>query len=556
MRSLGGTIGAGVTRAPVDGRVRMRVLGADGARDGGDRPADGGAQGLGDVAVLRAWAAGAQAASAATRARVDAVNVFPVPDADTGSNVHRTLAGGGEAVAGLPADADAARVARAFAAGAAESARGSSGVIVSQWLGGLAAAVGAAADLPAALARAATAARSAVPDPQEGTVLTVARDVADHAGTATTAGATPADALAAATAAARADLGRVSACHDVLRAARVVDAGACALLVLLDALTHALRTGCAAQPDDLDLSWLPETGPSALPDDAHGHGGSGAFEVLLQVPSSPVDGGTAATAPAVGAAGLADALRGVGDAVAVAEVGGRLHAHVHTDDPAAALALVAPGVREQVVVRAVDLGPDGGPGIVVLTPSPGLAGWYATAGAVTLVVAPGAAVPGAQVRRAVTDAGSGPVLVLDAAGAGLDERALARRGGTATAAQPPVAVLDGAPDGVAVVACLAVLAAAPGAGEAAARAATHRLRHRLLPASGDDAGSSAALVRAAVDQLAAAGDEPQAVTLVHGGDVPAPVVEAVTEAVRAARPELEVVVVGPAGDPGWWVGVD
>src|SRR5690606_31623834 len=93
--------------------------------------------------------------------------------------------------------------------------------------------------------------------------------------------ASPAGVLAAATASARADLGRLSAGHDVLRAARVVDAGACALLVVLDALVHTLATGAALTEADLDLAWLPRTGPEVV--DGCTPATGGAFEVMVLV---------------------------------------------------------------------------------------------------------------------------------------------------------------------------------------------------------------------------------------------------------------------------------
>ncbi|MFS0704670.1 DAK2 domain-containing protein, partial [Cellulomonas sp. 179-A 9B4 NHS] len=453
-----------------------------------DVPAAGapraGSGALGDPVVLRAWAAGARTACAAARERVDAVNVFPVPDADTGSNVLLTVSGGADAVAALPAGADAAAVARALATGAATAARGSSGIIVSQWLVGLAAAVAAGDDLAGALTRAAVAARAAVPDPQEGTVLTVAAEVAAHVGRDATApvgrdaaargaGArTAADVLAEALAVARADLGRVSAGHDVLRAAHVVDAGACALLVLLDALGHALRTRTPAGAVDVDLAWLPSGAPApgagrtahaghaGHPHEGHGASGGGAFEVMLLVRSgADADAGSASRADADA---LAAALRTVGDAVAVVAAGDRWHAHVHTDDPAAALALVPAAARDRVLVRAVEPGVVAGPGLVVVTASPGLAGWFATAGAVALVTGAGAPPDPAHVRRAAVDTEAATVLVLDAVG-GVAAAAASPDVPEVAASPdvPEVAVLAAGSDGAAVVACLAALADPP-----------------------------------------------------------------------------------------------
>ncbi|SFK06243.1 DAK2 domain-containing protein [Cellulomonas sp. KH9] len=504
-----------------------------------------------DAAVVRAWAEGALAACRAARERIDAVNVFPVPDADTGSNVALTVAGGAQAVARAGGDAGAAELLAVFAAGAARAARGSSGIILSQWLVGFADGVpdtlpptatdgAGAALLVGALERAARAAAAAVPDPQEGTVLTVAREVAAHArrglGTRTAA----VDVLADAAAAARADLALLSAGHDVLRAARVVDAGACALLVVVDALVRTLRTGGApGGAQDVDLAWLPEARADVVA--SCPPAGGGAYEVMMLV-----------HATWDGLDGLAAALQGVGDAVAVVDAGPAWHAHVHCDDPAVALALVPAEVREQVVVRRVDEPAPAERGLVVLTRSPGLAAWYATCGAVTLV---GGRTDAEQVTRAAVDTRAGHVVVVDAGvgvppapGTGtpdLPDCGLPTRD-LATPDVPTCDVLAAAGDGPAVVACLALVAdpqVAPDAG----RAALRRLRAAVPTDLGTVPGTVVDLLRDAHDA--------QGLTLVHG-TVDGAQVRAVADALGAAHPELEVVVAGPAVGPAWWVGVD
>ncbi|MBO3093888.1 DAK2 domain-containing protein [Cellulomonas dongxiuzhuiae] len=484
-----------------------------------------------DGDAVRAWALGALTACRAARERIDAVNVFPVPDADTGSNVTLTVAGGAEAVAADPGDDGPAALLAAFARGAARSARGNSGIILSQWLVGLAAglaqegplAAGAAAALVTGLERAAGAARDAVPDPQEGTILTVAREVAAHArrGVAGVTGS-PADVLAAATDAARADLARLSAGHDVLRAARVVDAGACALLVVLDALVHTLRTGGGALGEaDLDLAWLPRATPDVVAGCAPAAGG--AYEVMMLVrPTWP------------GADDLARALQEVGDAVAVVDAGGSRHAHVHCDDPAAAIALVPRTAREQVVVRRVEEPAPAARGLVVLTASPGLSAWFATCGAVTLVGDD----PGSeQVARAAVDTCAGRAVVV-AAGVG-------PTGGAPAGA--PFDLLTAPGDGPAVVACLA-LVADPGVTPDAGRDALRRLR----AATPTGPETVPAAVTALLPQVPGA----QGVTLVHGPGVDPAAARAAADALAAAHPQLEVVVAGPAAGADWWVGVD
>ena len=232
-----------------------------------------------EAAALRAWAVAARTALGAAADRIDAVNVFPVADSDTGTNVLLTVVGGADAVALVPADAAAADVARAFGRGALLAARGNSGVIVSQYLTGFARALPARAGAPEvahALAVAARAAREATVEPQEGTVLTLADVVAGAAVTAADAGADLPTTLAESVAEALRALGRISAVHPVLRAARVLDAGACALLVVLDALARAVGD---ERPVHVPLDWLPTTAA----DHASVEPTGGAYEVMLLV---------------------------------------------------------------------------------------------------------------------------------------------------------------------------------------------------------------------------------------------------------------------------------
>ncbi|PKQ14805.1 MAG: Dak phosphatase, partial [Actinobacteria bacterium HGW-Actinobacteria-8] len=132
---------------------------------------------------LRHWLASGAHAIKRARGRLDAINVFPVPDSDTGTNMYLTLQEGNRAVAKLPPSASHREVVAAFARGALLGARGNSGVIVSQYLsaflkhvdeaGGLSDAKPAA--IAAALQEAADAAYGAVGAPVEGTILSVAQ---------------------------------------------------------------------------------------------------------------------------------------------------------------------------------------------------------------------------------------------------------------------------------------------------------------------------------------------------------------------------------------------
>lgn len=525
-----------------------------------------------DADVLRAWAGGARTALALARPAVDAVNVFPVADADTGTNALLTVSGGAEAVAALPAGADALAVARTFARGALLAARGNSGVILSQYLAGFADGLAAAGTdlsraLPTApasapdgvaessttpapgprdgghpagtaavvhaLAAAARAARAAVAEPVEGTVLTLADVVASQAA-ALGPDVAPGQLLGAVLDGARGGLELMSAAHPVLRREHVPDAGACALLVVLDAL-HRAVTG-APEPTT-PAPWLPP-----VEHHAHaGHEGSGAFEVMLVV---------RAVRDEDLAGPLQARLSEVGDSVAVVGGDGVWHVHVHTDDPAAAIDAAALGAREQAVVRLVDAPhgqtpddpePGGRWGLVACTAAPALAGWYAAAGAVVLVVPADAPVTATHVARAVADTGAADVALLP--GGVVGSEALAERPG------PVVEVLD-ADDELRVVVATLAFASASASGTAAAVHDAVRALGRLRVVRVDEASALAAAVD---DVLTGAGGE--SLTVLHRDPLDDGTAAHV-EAAAAAR-GLEPVVVGPTrSGAAFWLGVD
>ena len=135
--------------------------------------------------VLRAIAAASRTLTA-RKGEVDRLNVFPVPDGDTGTNMSLTLESVVHNVDALPADADGDAIRKAISTGALMGARGNSGVITSQILRGLCeGSVGAEAlTIPAvadAFERAVEVAFQAVRKPVEGTILTVLRDTAQAA---------------------------------------------------------------------------------------------------------------------------------------------------------------------------------------------------------------------------------------------------------------------------------------------------------------------------------------------------------------------------------------
>jgi uncharacterized protein len=299
---------------------------ADGAAADGADHGPAGTQGLGRARLVR-WAHLVAARLEAARAELDALNVFPVPDGDTGTNLSLTVSRALADVAG-PDD-----VARALLV----QARGSSGVIASQLVRGWTdVLLGPGPDgtrlldgpdgldgptVARALVRGDAAAWQAVAEPVEGTVLTVSRAAAEAATRAAQRGEGTADVVAAAVAAARSALRATPTQLGVLASAGVVDSGGSALLLALEALDDVLAGRGEAD--------APRHGTVAAPDvTAHGAAGldldpdGPAYEVmyLLAAPDGSGDR-------------LRDALAQLGDSVVVVGGGGLWHAHVHTDDP-------------------------------------------------------------------------------------------------------------------------------------------------------------------------------------------------------------------------------
>lgn len=181
----------------------------------------------------------------ARREEVDRLNVFPVPDGDTGTNMSLTM----DAVLGelekLPGSPAAAAVCHAVAHGSLMGARGNSGVILSQILRGACETVDGAGSIDGrlaadALARAVKVAYQAVRKPVEGTMLTVVKDAAAGAKAAADKGEDLLGVLEAAVKTANASVRRTPELLSVLKEAGVVDAGGFGVAILLEGLTAAL----------------------------------------------------------------------------------------------------------------------------------------------------------------------------------------------------------------------------------------------------------------------------------------------------------------------------
>ncbi|MDO1483208.1 DAK2 domain-containing protein [Rhodococcus rhodochrous] len=286
-----------------------------------------------DGRALRRWVEFGVEALEQRRAEINSLNVFPVPDGDTGNNLLITLQAAAARIGG-PVDGalTASDVAEGLARGAFAGARGNSGIILAQALRGVADAVAGlttvgARDLAAALSNAATLVTGALSAPAKGTIVSVLEAAADGATrVASETDATVCDVAVASADAAADALQRTTTQLDVLAEAGVVDAGGLGLLVLLDCLVE-VTTG--TRPDRrmvLAGASRPVVEPEIV--DERSDSDQQEYEVMYLVGNSDdarIDA-------------LRSSLDALGDSVAiVAGESGCWSVHVHCCDPGAAV---------------------------------------------------------------------------------------------------------------------------------------------------------------------------------------------------------------------------
>lgn len=368
-----------------------------------------------DADGVRRWTHLALRRLAAARAEIDALNVYPVPDGDTGTNLYLTVEAAVRALDDLPEGCGLPETTRALAHGALLGARGNSGIILSQLVRGIATAVaerGAGepegdartsmgpSGLAAALARAADMAYEAVAKPVEGTMLTVARAAADAASGAVGAGPIGHVATTAASAA-REALRRTPEQLDVLRRAGVVDAGGRGLTVLLDALAETVTGGGGAEPDDAQPE---DPAVTVRADDHHGEAGP-AYEVMYLL-----------DAPAERLPLLRERLAGLGDSLVVVGGDGLWNVHVHVCDVGAAIEAGMDAGRPHGI-RVTDLSAPppasrSGRSVVTVVAGDGLAALSDAAGATVVRGGPGRRASLGELLEGIERAGTGEVVVL------------------------------------------------------------------------------------------------------------------------------------------------
>ena len=346
-----------------------------------------------DAVAARRWAVLVLADLGAAREEIDALNVYPVPDGDTGTNLYLTVEAALAAVLLLPDGARLPELADTFARAALRGARGNSGVILAQLLRGLADVAAErgeldGAGLAAALARADEQAWAAVGRPVEGTILSVSRAGSAAAGVAAAAGGSLSAVAAAAAAAAAQALARTQQQLEQLRRAGVVDAGGRGYQVLLDALHQVVagridraRRARRARPSSLPAVDLSECADLAV--DGPG------YEVMYLLEAADRLIGP-----------LRERLAQLGDSLVVVGGGGLWHVHVHADLPGA---VVEAGIvagrphdirithfAEQIEqVERARRGPQTALGLVACAAGPGLAELFTGAGAIVVHGGPG-----------------------------------------------------------------------------------------------------------------------------------------------------------------------
>jgi DAK2 domain fusion protein YloV len=373
-----------------------------------------------DAHMLRNWAHTAVGDLITHTDEINRLNVFPVADADTGTNMLFTMRSAwaqADALSATDEVGDVVVVASALARGALNGARGNSGVILSQILRGLAdVTAGAAADrgfvadidgplFAAALRHGVSLAVTSMGEVVAGTIVSVLQDAAAAAEHASAEGAELADVVLAAADTAAVSLDKTTGQLDVLAEAGVVDAGARGLLVLLDAMLAAL-TGRAPRRQDYQPAPPQGESPAAMP-------AAPQFEVMYLLGGCDADGAEA----------LRRDLDELGESVAIASAagGGRYSVHVHTDDAGAAVeAAMSVGTPSRIQITPLT-GPSSarpaggwavGRAVLAVVDGAGARELFSGEGAHVLMPDADQPVSAKQLLHALVNAGAGQVMVL------------------------------------------------------------------------------------------------------------------------------------------------
>lgn len=287
---------------------------------------------------------------------VNKLNVFPVPDGDTGTNMSLTMDAVLEQLRGLGADADIAAVCHAITHGSLMGARGNSGVILSQILRGLCEVVGVAdsfgpVTIAEALERSTQVAFQAVRKPVEGTMLTVLRDASDAATAGLHEAADPVSFMEMVVKSAFESVNRTPDLLPVLKENGVVDAGGYGLAIMAEGFFAAAQ---GVEVEIPDVFSAPEAAILTIEPENDWDDTEFLYCTEFLLIADQVD---------IGA--VQDYVSSAGGSELVVGAGGTYKVHVHTDDPGAVLAYMTGigevaevhvnNMRRQTLARAAEL---------------------------------------------------------------------------------------------------------------------------------------------------------------------------------------------------------
>jgi len=350
------------------------------------------------------------------RAEIDALNVFPVPDSDTGTNVYLTFVAGADALSELGDEASFPDMIKTYVDALLMGAKGNSGVILSQLVRASFRELSNkpfvdAADVARSFDLATEAAYAAVGEPVEGTILSVAKAAAAGAAQAVEAGKGARDTFAAAAESARVALAHTPEQMELLARAGVVDAGGRALVVVLNTTEHALTGRFPG-----DYFSAPQPLPVPIADD-HLELGGPSYEVMYLLDARDETIGP-----------LRAALSPLGDSLVVVGGEGLWNVHVHVDDVGAA---VEAGIKagrpyriavthfsdqyrgEGVGARPASLnGQRTGRAVIAATTGAGLTTLCAEAGARALMFERSRQINVARMRAELLEANAAEIIVL------------------------------------------------------------------------------------------------------------------------------------------------
>ena len=267
---------------------------------------------------------------------VNKLNVFPVPDGDTGDNMRLTIESGIRAIENLDSD-DLATVMKTFSHGMLLGARGNSGVILSQFFAGTAKGLekvdsADAATFGKALQQGVQQAYSSVMTPTEGTILTVAREAVDYAVSRITPKSTVRTLFADLVKEMHASLDRTPEILTVLKDAGVVDSGGAGLLYIIDGFNRVLNGEEISQKDSAEIAASAPASAVSLPTEGGFNADSEmtygyCTELLLQLQNSKTDVESFDVEP------LKAFLAEIGDSIVAFKTESIVKLHVHTFTP-------------------------------------------------------------------------------------------------------------------------------------------------------------------------------------------------------------------------------